>query len=301
MGGVGTGASFRNNIQALAALRFRMRTIHDAVAPDLAMSLFGQKLSMPILAAPLGGAKLNVNDAMPEEEFSLAPMQGARLAGTIGMGGDGPFPLLYESSLKSVRKVGGILIVKPRSQENIIANFRRAEEAGAAAVGIDIDAAGLLNMTRHGQPVGPKTVEQVRELAQATRLPLILKGIMSVEDAEGACQAGAAAIVVSNHGGRALDHTPGTAEVLPVIARAVEGRITILADGGVRSGVDVLKMLALGAEAVLVGRPLVWAAVGGGAEGVHLVLETMADELRSAMILTGSHNLAEVGPQVLWP
>jgi isopentenyl diphosphate isomerase/L-lactate dehydrogenase-like FMN-dependent dehydrogenase len=300
MGGVGTGAGFQNNVRALASIRLRMRVLHDAANPRLESTIFGETIAMPILAGPLGGAKLNANDVMPEDDFALATIQGARLAGSMGMGGDGPMPILLEASLKAIRKVGGVIILKPRPNDQIIERLRKVEEAGACAVGIDIDAAGLLNMVRAGQPVGPKTVAELQEIAQATRLPLILKGVMSVEDATAACRAGAAAIVVSNHGGRAIDHTPGTAEALPAIVKAVKGYITILADGGIRNGVDALKMLALGAEAVLVGRPLVVGAAGAGAEGVRAVLDKMMDELRAAMILTGCHDLSEVGPQVLW-
>ena len=112
-------------------------------------------------------------------------------------------------------------------------------------------------------------------------------------------EAGAGAIVVSNHGGRALDHTPGTATVLPAIAQAVTGRLTILADGGVRTGTDILKFLALGADAVLIGRPLVWAAFGGGAEGVQLLYEKLAAELKVAMILTGCASPKEAGKHLL--
>ena len=125
---------------------------------------------------------------------------------------------------------------------------------------------------------------------------------MCVEDALAAREAGAAAIVVSNHGGRVLDHTPGTAEVLPEIARAVRHDLVVLADGGVRRGVDVVKMLALGAHAVLVGRPLAIGAMGGGAEGVRLTLEQIRNELKVAMILTGCATAsAEIGPAgALW-
>jgi isopentenyl diphosphate isomerase/L-lactate dehydrogenase-like FMN-dependent dehydrogenase len=113
-------------------------------------------------------------------------------------------------------------------------------------------------------------------------------------------EAGAAGIVVSNHGGRVLDHTPGTAEVLPEIVAAVKGRLRILVDGGIRSGVDVLKMLALGAEAVLVGRPITIASVGGGAEGVTLLLNQYADDLRTSMIYTGCKSLADITPDILY-
>jgi isopentenyl diphosphate isomerase/L-lactate dehydrogenase-like FMN-dependent dehydrogenase len=133
------------------------------------------------------------------------------------------------------------------------------------------------------------------------KVPVILKGVMTVQDARLAVKAGAAGIVVSNHGGRVLDHTPGTAEVLPAIAAAVKGKIKIFVDGGIRSGADVLKMLALGAEAVLVGRPMAIAAVGGGKEGVALLLNQYADELRTAMIYGGCRSLDEVSPSVLYP
>ena len=108
-------------------------------------------------------------------------------------------------------------------------------------------------------------------------------------------------IIVSNHGGRVLDHTPGTAEVLPEIAAAVKGKIKIFVDGGIRSGVDVLKMLALGAEAVFVGRPMAVAAVGGGQEGVAFLLNQYAEQLRTAMIYAGCASVAEVTPSILQP
>ena len=128
---------------------------------------------------------------------------------------------------------------------------------------------------------------------------MILKGVMTVKDAQLAVQAGAAGIIVSNHGGRVLDHTPGTAEVLPEIAAAVKGKIKIFVDGGIRSGVDALKMLGLGAEAVLVGRPMAVAAVGGGQEGVAFLLNQYAEQLRTAMIYAGCASVAEVTPSIL--
>ncbi len=113
--------------------------------------------------------------------------------------------------------------------------------------------------------------------------------------------AGAAGIVVSNHGGRVLDHTPGTAKLLPAIAKTVKGRILVFADGGVRYGADVLKLLALGAQAVLVGRPVLRGAVGGGAVGVAMVLNKLRDELVVAMVLTGTADVKRVGRKVLAP
>jgi isopentenyl diphosphate isomerase/L-lactate dehydrogenase-like FMN-dependent dehydrogenase len=155
-------------------------------------------------------------------------------------------------------------------------------------------------MALMGQPVGPKTFEELKDIISKVDMPFIVKGIMTVDEAEIAYKAGASAIVVSNHGGRILDFTPGVAEVLPAVAEKFKGKITILADGGVRSGVDVLKYLALGADAVLVGRPVIIGAYGGGMEGVKLVLETMAKELYQAMILTGCRDISSIGSHIIY-
>ncbi len=302
IGGVGSGRSFINNYNALAALRVKMRVVHAASDPETSVTLLGQKLSMPILGAVVAGAKMNFREIVSEEELATAFIAGAQEAGTLAMTGDAPDPLIYPTGLQVVQAHGGqgIPITKPRDQASIVANLRQAEVAGCAAVGIDLDAAGILPMRAAGQPVEPKTVAQLKELVQSTALPLILKGIMSVEDALAAREAGAAAIVVSNHGGRVLDHTPGTADVLPQIAQAVRGDLLVLAVGGVRSGVDVLKMLALGAHAVLVGRPLAIGAIGAGTEGVRLTLEQICNELKVAMIYTGCASVCEIGEGVLW-
>jgi isopentenyl diphosphate isomerase/L-lactate dehydrogenase-like FMN-dependent dehydrogenase len=155
-------------------------------------------------------------------------------------------------------------------------------------------------MALAGQPVSPKTFGEIKELIGSTRLPFILKGIMTPEEAELGLAAGAAAIVVSNHGGRVLDHTPGAAEVLPAIAARVKGRLLIFADGGVRSGGDVLKLLALGADAVLVGRPLVIGVMGGGREGVAFLLNKLKSELIQAMLLTGTADVKSVSRAILY-
>ena len=135
------------------------------------------------------------------------------------------------------------------------------------------------------------TMQQVAELAGR---PFILKGIMTVNGAKKALEAGASGIVVSNHGGRVLDQCPATAEVLPAIADAVGGKMTILVDGGIRSGMDVFKALALGADAVLIGRPFVPMVYGDGAQGVATYIEKIGSELRDTMAMCGVHTLGEI-------
>lgn len=302
MGGIGTGASFKANLKALEKYRVNLRTLHGAANPDTGTSILGREISFPILAAPLTGASYNMGGKLTEREFIGAVIKGSSLAGTIGMCGDGGDPGFFDSALEAIQEEGGrgIAVIKPRANQAIMERMARAEKAGALAAGVDVDGAGLIIMAAHGQPVGPKSQSELRELAASTRLPFIVKGVMTVDEAVAAVRAGAAAIVVSNHGGRILDHTPGAAEVLPQIAARVKGSVTILADGGVRSGVDVLKLLALGADAVLVGRPVIVGAFGGGAQGVRLVLEKMAGELKQAMILTGCADVKDIDYRVIF-
>ncbi|MCE5313040.1 MAG: alpha-hydroxy-acid oxidizing protein [Nitrospiraceae bacterium] len=300
MGGAGTGSAFIANVEALAGCCLNMRTIHDVRNPETSIRIFSHKLSFPVMAAPITGTTYNMGGQMSEEDYTDAVLSGCKKAGIAGMTGDAADPALWASSMIAMKKHKGISIIKPRSQQEVIKRMNEAEKCGAFAVGMDIDGAGLVTMALKGQPVSPKTLIELKELVASTGLPFVLKGIMTPDEAELSAEAGVAAIVVSNHGGRVLDHTPGTADVLPDIADRVKGRIKILVDGGVRSGSDVLKILALGADAVLIGRPLVIAAFGGGSEGVALVLNKMKDELVQAMLLTGTAEAANVSRNILY-
>jgi len=302
MGGIGTGSSFTSNIEALAKIKLNLRTMHNAKDPDITTDILGVKLSMPILSAPVTGSEYNMGGAVPEAEYACMIISGSRNAGTIGMSGDGGNPAFYDSGIEAIseEKGHGIPIIKPRESSRVVEMANRAREVGAPAVGMDIDGAGLVTMAMMGQPVGPKNRQELKEIISDVDLPFILKGIMTVDEAKLALEVGASAIVVSNHGGRILDSTPGVAEVLPAIAQEMKGKITIFADGGVRSGIDVLKYMALGADAVLIGRPIIIGAFGGGAQGVQLVLENMAKELKQAMILTGCKNIRDINSSVIY-
>jgi isopentenyl diphosphate isomerase/L-lactate dehydrogenase-like FMN-dependent dehydrogenase len=302
MGGVLTGSSFINNVEALAMYHLNMRTIHQASEPDTALHVFGRRFATPVFVAPLTGASYNMGGALSEQEMVTCLVNGARDAGSFAFTGDGADEEIYSAGTAAVKAAGGqgIAIVKPRAVEAIVARLRQAEESGAFAVGVDIDGAGLVTMALKGHPVGPKTFYQLRKLAQVTSLPFILKGIMTAQEAEMAVEIGAAGIVVSNHGGRVLDGTPGVAEVLPEIVERVKGEIFIFADGGIRNGIDALKMLALGANAVLIGRPALWGAFGGAAAGVRLLLENMTAQLRHGMLMTGCINVKTVDHHVIY-
>ena len=301
MGGVGTGSSFKANFEALNRIKLNLLTIHDVRNPDKEIEFLGQKLSLPVMAAPITGTTYNMGGAITEDVYTQEVIVGSIMAGTVGWTGDGADPLMYGSGIDAIKKNDGkgIPIIKPRAQDEIIKRIRLAEEAGALAVGVDIDGAGLVTMALKGQPVSPKSPSEIEELVKATKLPFILKGIMTLKEAEIAYNLGVSAIVVSNHGGRILDHTPGVAEVLPEIADKLKGKITIIADGGVRSGVDVLKLLALGADAVLIGRPVVVAVFGGGREALKLYFDTIKSELKQAMLLTGVASVKNVPKEIL--
>lgn len=302
MGGVGTGSSFKANIEALSRIRLNMRTIHRVKEPNLSLTLWGRQLSMPVLVAPITGTPYNMGGQISEEVFIADIVAGAIQAGTISMTGDGADPQMFESGLKAgaTSRGSSIALIKPRAQDVVKHYIRSAEDTGVLAVGMDIDGAGLITMAMKGQPVSPKTFLEMQEVIAATKLPFIVKGVMTADEAEDAVRAGAAAIVVSNHGGRVLDFTPGAAEVLPEIAERVKGKAVLFTDGGVRSGADVLKLLALGADAVLVGRPLVIAAFGGGREGVALYLHQLKNELLQAMLLTGTADVTKVSKNILY-
>lgn len=302
MGGKGTGNAFTENLRALEKHKLNMRVIHDAKNPDTSVELFGKKMDIPVFAAPVSGTTLNMGGKYTEEEYISWVIGGCLDSKVYPMVGDTAVDSFLITNLKVLKefKGEGIVFIKPWENKNIIEKIRLAEEAGAFAVGVDIDACGLITLAMHGKPVMPKNVDEIKELVNSTKLPFILKGIMTVDEALLAVEAGVDAIVVSNHGGRVLDETPGVAEVLPEIAKAVKGKVKILADGGVRTGVDILKMIALGADGVLIGRPFVTASFGGAREGVSEYINGLKGELKSAMVLTGCKDINSIDGRVLY-
>lgn len=303
-GGIGSGMSFKNNYTALQKVQLKMRTFHDVKKPDTKVTIFGYTLQMPFTSAATGGTTYNMGGKMGEEEYVEAILGGCLQAGTLGWVADGiGDPMnVFERRIKVLAekfKGKAIVTIKPKTQEEIIKRIRMIEQAGALAFAVDIDSAGRAARAVPGQTVEPKTPAQLRELARSTKLPFIVKGIMTVEEAVMAADAGAAGIVVSNHGGRVLDHTPGVAEVLAAISDKVKGDLVIFADGAVRYGADVLKLQALGADVLLVGRPLVRGAHGGGAEGVALMLNKMKSELVDSMVLTGVASSSKVPRSII--
>jgi 4-hydroxymandelate oxidase len=302
LGGIGQGRSFNANSQALADLQLNMSVLGDHFEPDMSCSFLGLDLSFPVLSSSTAGIE-KYNNALDETFFCTSVLKGSKSAGTIGLRGDTWFYTLQDNpALKAMKACNGygIPIFKPRSQDILKKLIETAENYGCKAVGVDLDGCGSTIMELHGQPVFKKSAKDIEDLVNSTSLPFIAKGIMLPDEAKSCVDAGVSVIAVSNHGGRVLDSTPGVATMLPLIREKVGNSVTITADGGIRTGYDVLKMLALGANAVLLGRDIIRAAVGAGALGVQMHLEHIKKTLQKAMFMTGTKSVKGVDSNILF-
>ena len=300
-GSKGSGTVFARNYQAWQDILLNMDTIAENTPVDTGLELLGRHFSMPVFAAPIGAVQDHYGDLLAEEEYTQALVRGCAEAGICAFTGDGVKPFVFEAGIRAM-EAGKIAVptVKPWNQQLVYEKIDQAKAAGAKVLCMDIDASGLPFLKNTTPPSGSKTVRELREMIDYAGVPFILKGIMTPAGAEKALEAGAAGIVVSNHGGRVLDHTPATAWVLEKIAEAVAGRMTVLVDGGIRTGADIFRALALGANGVLIGRPFVTAVYGGGAAGVQAYVSTLAAQLRDTMQMCGCHNLREITKDCIW-
>lgn len=295
-GGKGNGNAFKICNDFLASVKINMDTIYRNEGQDTSVSLFGKEFKYPFFAAPVGGMNLNYNGAITEAEYVEAIVNGTVKSGNAAFTGDGPNDGIFLDSLPFIKAADGIAVptIKPWKNERAIEKIKMIEEINAMAFAMDIDSAGLINLALAGKPVSAKSVEELKELTDSTKIPFIVKGVMTAKGAEKALLAGAYGIVVSSHGGRVLADAPATCSMLPEIRKAVGDKLKVFVDGGIRSGADVFKAIALGADAVLIGRPYVIAVFGGGAEGAELYTEKIGAELRETMIMTGCKNIRDI-------
>ena len=332
-GGAADEITMRSNRAAWDQLPLHPRVLRPLAGGHTRTELLGRTLAHPILLAPVAFQRM----AHPDGELATAYAAAALGAGLVlstqastpleavaqAIGNEpGRGPLWFQLYLQHDRGFTRDLV-------------QRAEAAGYEALVLTVDApssgvrdrerragfrvpAGISAVNLSGLPpplpvyLSPgqsalfdgllhhaPTWDDIAWLQSITRLPLLLKGVLHPADARQAVAAGAAGLIVSNHGGRTLDTAPATATALPRVAQAVAGAVPVLVDGGIRRGTDVLKAMALGASAVLVGRPAVWGLANAGAAGVAHVLRLLRDELEVAMALTGCATLAEATPALL--
>lgn len=292
--GLGTGAI--RNYQKWQELCVNMDTICENGPADTGFDFFGHRLAIPVMAGPVGAMQLHYGDKYDDIAYNDLLVSACAQAGIVAFTGDGTNPAVMEGAVKAIAANGGagVTTIKPWNRDEVFRKLDMARASGAFAIAMDIDAAGLPFLKNLTPPAGSKTVEELREIAEYARVPFILKGIMTVRGAEKAAKAGAKAIVVSNHGGRVLDQCPATAEVLPEIVDAVGSDVMVLVDGGIRTGMDVFKALALGAKGVLVARPFVNMVYGGGMEGPAALVQKLKAELEDTMLMCGAHSLADI-------
>ena len=301
-GAKGIGTGFIRNYQKWQELCVNMDTICENKPVDTSFDFFGRKVALPVFAAPLGALTLHYGDKYSDLAYNEILVPACAENGIAAFTGDGTNPTLMQGAAQVLAKNGGcgVPTIKPWNMETIKEKLDLVKAADPFAIAMDIDGAGLPFLKNMTPPAGSKTVEELQQIVAWAEKPFILKGIMTVAGAQKALEAGAKGIVVSNHGGRVLDQCPSSAEVLPAIADAVGSKMTILVDGGIRSGMDVFKALALGADGVLIGRPFINMIYGAGAEGVKVYVEKLKAELEDTMAMCGAHSLADISRSMLY-
>ena len=295
-GSKGIGDTAIRNYDKWKEIRVQMDTLVEKRPIDTSLNLFGKTFKYPFFAGPVGAVNLHYGDSLNDVSYNDILVSACAEFGIAAFTGDGTDSNVMAAATKAIKNAGGFGIptVKPWNIETIREKMALVLDAHPFAVAMDIDAAGLPFLQNLNPPAGSKSVEELRAIREAAGVPFIVKGVMTVKGALKAKEAGAEAIVVSNHGGRVLDQCPATAEVLEEIADAVGDSMKILVDGGIRSGTDVFKALALGADAVIIARPFVTAVYGGAREGVESYINKIGSELKDTMAMCGVASLAEI-------
>lgn len=283
----------RFNIQYFERFGFKFRLI-DSGDASTEITLFGRTFKTPILSGALSG----LGDIAEKPLVKVA--SGVKASGSMMWVG-----IASADHVKEVLETGAptVRIVKPfKDVETTMKELKEAEEGGAIAVGMDIDF--FYGGKRGDRVFAPKAMaskssKELKDLVSATKLPFILKGVLSADDARKACDIGAGGIVVSNHGGSVIDYAAHPLEVLPEIKQAIGDQMPIFVDSGFRRGSDVMKALALGADAVLVGWLLTMGLAADGSQGVTEAINIVTAELQRIMSVTGCRDLSAIDGSVL--
>lgn len=301
-GAKGTGDLAIRNYTKWQEVRINMDTICEQKPVETKFELFGKTFDYPFFAGPVGAVKLHYGEKYSDQEYNDILVSACAKNGIAAFTGDGTNYQVMIEAAEAISKLNGMGIptVKPWDLGTIKEKMELVKKSGAFAVAMDIDAAGLPFLQNLNPPAGSKSVDELKEIVKMAEIPFILKGIMTPKAALKAKEAGVQGIVVSNHGGRVLDQCPSTAEVLTSIVEAVKGEMKIFVDGGIRSGIDVFKALALGADGVLIARPFVTAVYGGQEEGVAAYVKKIGAELKDTMAMCGAFTLDEINDEMIW-
>lgn len=293
-GSKGPGNGANDNYEAWRKIKLNMDCIEANTPIDTTAQLFGRNLSIPLLSAPIGSIRLQFNPEDDIRDFNEKCLAACESRNVMHFYSTGLNADVHEHAINSRINHGncGIPVINPEPDENIIAQIKMCKEKTApAAITVVVDSAGLPHLKACNGNAGTKSIEQLRLLKEAAGLPMVIKGVMTAKSALKAVDAGADAIIVSNHGGRSLSDTPATAEVLEEIAHAVENRAQIIVDGGIRSGIDMFKAYALGADFVMICRPVLISYYGGGQEGIECYFDKLKAELVDTMYMCGARSI----------
>ena len=310
----GSGTQLQVNEAGWQANKLMPRPLQALQTPNTHCALFGEQWAHPVMLAPVAYQKLFHADGEIGTAIACNAQQGQMMVSSLAS-------QPVDEIVKQAQQPLWFQLYWQGDRARTAVLLQKALAAGVSAIVFTVDApvkqalidlpAGIsaVNLAQPlaMQPIQPgqsqvfdgwmtqaPTWDDVAWLRQQVRIPLLIKGLMHVADAKRAVELGCEGVVVSNHGGRVLDGTPSAAAVLPEIVAAVGGQCKILVDSGIRSGQDVFKALAMGADAVCIGRPYVWGLAAEGAMGVAKVIRTLRDELEMTMALTGVSNLAEI-------
>ena len=279
-----------------------MDTLCENSPVDTSFELFGHKFAAPVFIAPLGALTMHYGDKHTDQSYNSILVPAAANYGIAALTGDGVDPEVMKSAVSDMIKVDGIGVptIKPWNKEFVFEKLDVLNKNKIFAAAMDVDGAGLPFLKKMNPNAGSKSVAEMKEIVDYADMPFIIKGIMTPRGAEKAVEAGAAAIVVSNHGGRVQGDCPSTAEVLPAIVKAVKGQVKIFVDGGIRSGTDIFKAIALGADGVLIGRPVIPFIYAQGEEGFKVYMDKITAELRDTMTMCGARKLSDIGPDMVF-
>ena len=303
----GPGCKYPGNVAARNFDKWQeicvnMDTLCPNADPDVSFELFGRSFTAPIFAAPLGAIDLHYGPKYKDPAYNSILIKAAYDYGLAAFSGDGVDPAIMKSAVQDMIQVEGVGMptIKPWNKEAVFEKLDILNANKIFAAAMDVDGAGLPFLKAMNPNAGSKSVDEMKEIIDYAEMPFIIKGIMTPNGARKAVEAGAAAIVVSNHGGRVQGCVPSTAEVLPSIVEAVKGQTVIFVDGGIRSGVDVFRALALGADAVLIGRPILPLVYAAGAEGFKVYMDKIIGELKSIMTMCGAATLKDITRDKVW-
>ena len=289
------------NWEAWQKLRLNMDTLCAGDTVDMSREFAGKTFKIPVFAGPVGAMKMHYGEKHTDISYNNVLVAGCAQAGIAAMTGDGVNGGMMEAASVVIKANNGLGIptVKPWHKDTVAQRMELVKASNAFAVAMDVDGAGLPFLKHCTPPAGPKSVAELKEIIDAAGVPFIVKGVMTVKGALKAVEAGAYAIVVSNHGGRVLDDCMPTADVLPAIAKACKGKVKILVDGGIRTGADIFKAIALGADGVIIARPFVVAAYGGDEAGIKVLVDKLAGELEDAMLMCGARSLKDISEDMV--